>query len=226
MNVRKEREKEFFVKHMDTFRAIGNPDPFFIIKTAFFQKGKFGRQVQFFESEIGKGEDIYIEFYDNVTDDKGTVTDVTPFSDDRQLFKYKFNPFFEEEYETKTGTNYKGDPYVLYTVPLSEMLAVLKDGTEITYALYEKRKADAETKVKEEEVELPKLQSSLFPDFEGEFPAEKKVELSSEKKMDISALLTGEDASMSDMTISDFAAIMWKQPVSNKLWLNSLISNL
>jgi hypothetical protein len=28
------------------------------------------------------------------------------------------------------------------------------------------------------------------------------------------------------MTISDFAAIMWKQPVSNKLWLNSLINKL
>jgi hypothetical protein len=221
MNVRKEREKEFFVKHMDTFRAIGNPDPFFIIKTAFFQKGKFGRQVQFFASEIGKGEDVYIEFYDNVTDDKGTITDVIPFSDDRQLFKYKFNPFFEEEYETKTGTNYKGDPYVLYTVPLSEMMAVLKDGTEITYALYEKRKADAETKVKQVEEELPKLQSSLFPDFEEEFP--KKEE---SKPVSIVDILTGEDAPMSDMTIADFAAIMLKKPVSNKLWLNSLINSI
>ena len=124
MNVRKEKEKDFFVQHMDTFRAIGNPDPFFIIKTAFFQKGKFGRQVQFFESEIGKGTDIYLEFYDNVTDDKGAVTNVIPFSEDRQLFKYKYNPFYAEEYETKSGTNFKGEPYILYTVPVSEMIAV------------------------------------------------------------------------------------------------------
>lgn len=218
MNVRKEKEKEFFVQHMETFKAIGNLDPFFIIKTAFFQKGKFGRHVQFFESEIGKGEDIYIEFYDNVTDANGSVTNVIPFSEDRQLFKYKHNPFYVEEYETKSGTNYKGEPYVLYTVPVSEMCAVLKDGTEITHSLYEKRKADAETKVKEEEVELPKLQSSLFPNFDEEFPSEKKI--------DISSILVGEDALMSDMTISDFAAIMWKQPVSNKLWLNSLINKL
>ena len=175
MNVRKEKEKDFFVQHMDTFRALGNPDPFFIIKTAFFQKGKFGRQVQFFESEIGKGTDIYLEFYDNVTDDKGTVTNVIPFSEDRQLFKYKYNPFYAEEYETKSGTNFKGEPYILYTVPVSEMIAVLKDGTEITYALYEKRKADAETKVKEDEIELPRLQKTLFPDFEIEF-APKDIE--------------------------------------------------
>ena len=171
MSTRKEREKEFFIQHMDTFKALKLNDPFFIIKTAFFQKGKYGRQVQFFESEIGKGEDIYVEFYDNVTDDKGTVTDVTPFTADRQLFKYKYNPFYMEEYETKEGSNFKGEPYILYTVPVSEMIAVLKDGTEITYALYEKRKADAETKAKEEELDLPRLQKTLFPDFEAEFPA-------------------------------------------------------
>jgi hypothetical protein len=170
MSTRKEREKEFFVQHMDTFKALKLNDPFFIIKTAFFQKGKYGRQVQFFESEIGKGEDIYVEFYDNVTDDKGTVTDVTPFTSDRQLFKYKYNPFYMEEYEIKNGTNFKGEPYMLYTVPVSEMIAVLKDGTEITYALYEKRKAEADAKAKEEELELPRLQKTLFPDFELEFP--------------------------------------------------------
>ena len=170
MSTRKEREKEFFVQHMDTFRALKLTDPFFIIKTAFFQKGKYGRQIQFFESEVGKGEDIYIEFYDNVTDDKGTVIDVTPFSSDRQLFKYKYNPFYAEEYETKSGTNIKGEPYTLYTVPVSEMIAVLKDGTEITHALYEKRKAEAEAKAKDVEIELPRLQKTLFPDFEIEFP--------------------------------------------------------
>jgi hypothetical protein len=177
MSTRKEREKEFFVQHMGTFKALKLNDPFFIIKTAFFQKGKYGRQVQFFESEIGRGEDIYIEFYDNVTDDKGTVTDVTPFSSDRQLFKYKYNPFYDEEYETKSGTSFKGEPYILYTVPVSEMIAVLKDGTEITYALYEKRKAEAETKAKEDELELPRLQKSLFPDFESEFPPKQEEDV-------------------------------------------------
>jgi hypothetical protein len=212
MNIRKEREKEFFVEHIETFKKLGLADPFFVIKTAFFQKGKFGRQVQLFESEIGKGEDIYIEFYDNVTDDKGTVTDVTPFNEDRQLFKYKANPFYAEEYETKEGTNFKGEPYILYTVPLSELVAVLKDGTEITHALYEKRKDDAKR-----DSTLPKLQTSLslFPDFEDEFAPAKAIELMDESN--------GDTLLLSEITLKDFAAIMLMKPVSNKPWLNDLI---
>ena len=189
MNIRKEKEKEFYLKHMDTFRVLGNADPFFLIKTAFFQKGKFGRQVQLFESEIGKGEDIYIEFYDNVNDEKGNVTNIVPFFEDRQLFKYKYNPFYAEEYETKEGTSFKREPFILYTVPVSELVAVLKDGTEITYALYEKRKAEGETKV--EDVELPRLQKSLFPNFEQEFPAktEKVLELELDNTETVSDIL-------------------------------------
>jgi len=212
MNIRKEREKEFFVEHIETFKKLGLADPFFVIKTAFFQKGKFGRQVQLFESEISKGEDIYIEFYDNVTDDKGNVTDVVPFTEDRQLFKYKANPFYAEEYETKEGTNFKGEPYILYTVPMSELVAVLKDGTEITHALYEKRKEEAK-----KEDSLPKLQKSLalFPDFEEEFAPVKNEEI----------LLNEEiaDAPLSEITIRDLAAIMLIKPVSSRPWLNELI---
>jgi hypothetical protein len=213
MNIRKEKEKEFFIKHMDTFRAIKNPDPFFIIKTAFFQKGKYGRQVQLFESEIGKSEDIYIEFYDNVNDDKGNLTDVVPFFEDRQLFKYKYNPFYKEEYEVKEGTNYKGEPFIVYTVPVSELVAVLKDGTEITYALYEKRKTEAESK--EEDIELPRLQKSLFPDFEEQYPS-LKTETDS-LNVEIA------DELFSNITIRDFAAIILRQPVSAKPWINELV---
>ena len=90
MSIRKEKEKEFFVEHMPTFRSLQANDPFFVIKTAFFQKGKYGRQVQFFESELSKGNDLYIEFYDNVTDQSGAILDVTPFYEHRQLFKYRY----------------------------------------------------------------------------------------------------------------------------------------
>ena len=179
--MRKEKEKEFFEHHFDTFRAKGIADPYFLIKTAFFQKGKFGRHFQLFESEISKGEDIYLEFYDNVTDDKGNITNIIPFMEDRQLFKYKANPFYAEEYETKEGTNYKGEPFTLYTIPLSEIVAVLKDGTEIPYAVYEKRKANGETSLETEQ--LPRLQKSLFPDFEEEYSSkpEPTVEISNEE---------------------------------------------
>jgi hypothetical protein len=219
MTVRKEREKDFYAQHMKTFKKIGQGDPFFLVKTAFFQKGKYGRQVQFFESELAKGEDIYIEFYDNVTDANGTIKDIKPFYENRQLFKYRYNPFFNEEYDLKEGTNYKGDPYKLFTVPVTELLAVLPDGTEITYALFEKRMADQEKKGADLDIDLPKLQNSLvedeFPDFTADLvqPTAQAV-----------AMLTHKDAFVSEMTIQDFAAIMWKKPVSNKQWLNELIT--
>ncbi len=213
MTIRKEKERDFYVKHIETFKNLKLSDPFFLIKTAFFQKGKYGRQVQLFESEIGKSEDIYIEFYDNVNDDKGNLTDVVPFFEDRQLFKYKYNPFYKEEYEVKEGTNYKGEPFIVYTVPVSELVAVLKDGTEITYALYEKRKTEAESK--EEDIELPRLQKSLFPDFEEQYPS-LKTETDS-LNVEIA------DELFSNITIRDFAAIILRQPVSAKPWINELV---
>jgi hypothetical protein len=217
MNIRKEKEKEFFTKHLEIFRILGNPDPFFLIKTAFFQKGKYGRHFQLFESEIGKGEDIYLEFYDNVNDDKGNLIDVVPFSEDRQLFKYKYNPFYGEEYEYKEGTNFKGEPFILYTIPVSELVAVLDDGTEITYALYEKRKASGTVK-EDLEDSLPRLQKSLFPDFEEEFPK-------TDREGSLDEIYNAEiaDAPLSEITIRDLAAIMLMKPVSARPWLNDLI---
>jgi hypothetical protein len=208
MTIRKEKEKDFFVQHMETFRKLGLADPSFLIKTAFYQKGKFGRQVLFFESELAKGEDLYIEFYDNI--EVNGSKDVVPMLEDRQLFKYKYNPYFQEEYEKKEGISFKGDPYLSFTVPVSELTAIMPDGSEITYNLYEKRKA-------EKEAELPKQQNklSVFPDFEQEFsPAVEETAPSQ----------SVEDAPFSELTIRDLAAIMLLKPVSNKKWLNDLVN--
>lgn len=56
--------------------------------------------------------------------------------------------------------------------------------------------------IKQEETLAP--EAKIFPDFD--------------EIMDPNA-----DASLSSMTITDFAAIMWKKPVSQKQWLNELI---
>jgi hypothetical protein len=170
---RKEKEKEFFAHHMDKFRKAQITDPFFAIKTAFFQKGKYGRQVQLFEGELKRGEDIYIEFIDIRRDEFGKETGIEHAFEDRTLFKYKHNPYFAEEYDVKEGTSANGDNYFAYTIPLSELMVVMPDGSEITYNLYEKRKAEA-----------PKEQMSLsvFPDFEDEFiPKLKEVSLYEEE---------------------------------------------
>ena len=174
---RKEKEKEFFAYHMDKFRKAQVSDPYFTIKTAFFQKGKYGRQVQLFDGELKRGEDIFIEFIDIIRDDFGKEQGVEPAFEDRPLFKYKNNPYFAEEYDVKEGTNSSGNNYFAYTIPLSELMVILPDGSEITYNLYEKRKAEAP----KEQVSL-----SVFPDFEEQFIPKLK-EVKEELSLDESA---------------------------------------
>jgi hypothetical protein len=117
----------------------------------------------------------------------------------------------------KEGVNYKGEPYKLYTIPVTELRAVLKDGTEIPYNVYQKRKEAGEVVAEAavENIKLPRLQQSLFPDFEEEF-SKKEVELDIQNN-EIA------DAPLSEMTILDFASIMLMKPVSAKPWLNDLI---
>jgi hypothetical protein len=90
-------------------------------------------------------------------------------NEDRQLFKLKYNPYYEEEHDMIEGTDYQGNPDRKYLVPINEMSVVLKSGQEISYSLYEKRKEDAKS-------EIPELQKSttLFPDFEQEFALKKE----------------------------------------------------
>jgi len=173
-SLRKDKEREFYTQHMDAFKAIGIADPFFTIKTAFFKKGKYGRQCQFFEWELTKKEDIYIEFYDNLYVDN--IKDIVPMNEDRQLFKLKYNSYYEEEYDMIEQFDDKGNPSKKFLIPVNEMSVVLKSGQEISYSLYEKRKEDAK-------LEIPELQKSttLFPDFEQEF-SPKKDENSNEVK--------------------------------------------
>ena len=208
-NLRKEKEREFYMQHMETFKAIGLADPFFTIKTAFFKKGKFGKQCQFFEWELKKGEDIYIEFYENVYDGSGKNTDIVPGMEGRPLFKLKYNPFYHEEYDVTETVDADGKVDRKYLVSLSEMVAVLPSGQEISYSLYEKRKEEAK-------LEVPQLQKSLsiFPDFEQEFAPKVEMEISNEEIA---------DAPLSEITIRDLAAIMLLKPVSARPWLNDLI---
>jgi len=216
-NLRKEKEREFYMQHMDTFKSIGLADPFFTIKTAFFKKGKFGKQCQFFEWELKKGEDIYIEFYENVYDSTGKNTDIVPGIEDRPLFKLKYNPFYHEEYDVTETVDADGKVDRKYLVSLGEMVAVLPSGQEISYALFEKRKEEAK-------LEVPQLQQSLsiFPDFEEEFIKRNKAEKLPGSDFDIDKSVN-ESCILANISLKDFAAIMLVKPVSDKEWLNELI---
>jgi len=169
---------------METFKTMGLVEPFFTIKTAFFKKGKYGKQCQFFEWELKKQEDIYIEFYENVYDSSGKNTDIVPGINERQLFKLKHNPFFHEEYDVTETIDLDGKVDRKYLVNVNEMLAVLTTGQEISYSLYEKRKED-------QELSIPQLQTSLtmFPDFEEEYSPKAEEDLVIDEDESVSDIL-------------------------------------
>jgi len=209
MSIKKQKEEEFFIHHKPVFKILGLTNPLFMIKTAFFQRGSLGKQVQFFDSELKKHEDIYIELYDNLVDG-GKIIDMIPDSPNRQLFKVKCNPFYKDEYDTKENVSSTGEPYISYLIPLSEIIAVSKNGSEMTYSTYERQKS-----IDLLEINLaPKVQTTgIFPDFEKEYSPLSTFDTKDDSENDL----------ISNMKIKDFAAIMLKAPVSDKKWLNDLI---
>jgi len=173
---RREKEKELMEHHSNYLDKV-NSSYQFTAKTAFYSKGKFGRQIQLFENELNKGSDIYVELVDVLRDPKGVETDMVPMFWERPLFKYRYNPYFKEEYDVKVSTNSRGEEYSAYIIPTSELVCVNKDSEEIPYNQYEKNRTT-------EPVEQKKL--SVFPDFEEEFvPKLKDVESSD----DVSTIL-------------------------------------
>ena len=134
--------------------------------------GKTDLHIGFFASEISKGEDVYVEFCskENVPED--------PL---RRLYKWRFNPHFEEEYEKTEPNGITGN--VRYLVPVDE-LTVVKAAEEVK-----------PTAIRTKDIS--------FDDFSD----------------------ANTDLPIDQLTIRDLAAILLQRPVSNKKWLNQLISN-
>jgi hypothetical protein len=173
---RRDKEKELMEDHSKFLEKLTGSYQF-TAKTAFYSKGKFGRQIQFFENELNKGTDIYVELVDIERDARGAETNMVPMFWERPLFKYRYNPYFKEEYEVKTSTNSRGEEYSAYVIPTSELVCVNKGSEEILYNHYESQRT-------EEPKEQKKL--SVFPDFEEEFVPKLKTEETDE---DISSIL-------------------------------------
>jgi hypothetical protein len=173
---RREKEKELMGHHSKFLEKLTGGYQF-TAKTAFYSKGKFGRQIQFFENELNKGTDIYVELVDIERDARGHEINMIPMFWERPLFKYRYNPYFKEEYEVKTSTNSRGDEYSVYVIPTSELVCVNKGSEEIPYNSYETQRT-------EEPKEQKKL--SVFPDFEEEFVPKLKTQETDE---DVSSIL-------------------------------------
>lgn len=158
--------------HQETFNELDTPNALFIPKMAYRPYGKTDLHIGFFASEISKGEDVYVEFCskENVPED--------PL---RRLYKWRFNPHFEEEYEKTEPNGITGN--VRYLVPVDE-LTVVKAAEEVK-----------PTAIRTKDIS--------FDDFSD----------------------ANTDLPIDQLTIRDLAAILLQRPVSNKKWLNQLISN-
>ena len=99
-------------KHQFTFDALDISNALFYPKMAYRPYGKDELYVSFFVNELKREADIYTEFVsrDYVSEDSN-----------RTLWMWRYNPHWEEEYET-TEPNDLG--HVRYLVPVSELIKV------------------------------------------------------------------------------------------------------
>jgi hypothetical protein len=85
-------------------------DAIFVPKMAYRPTGKNELFISFFPSELKKGVDLYVEF---------TSREFVPEDPNRKLYKWKFNPHYEQEYEkTSQDTDFR------YLVPVQELTVI------------------------------------------------------------------------------------------------------
>lgn len=110
---KRDRLKKLREYHQKTLDAIGVSDALFIPKMAYRPYGKTEQHIAFFASEINKGEDVYVEF---------TSKELVPEDPERRLYKWRFNPHFEEEYDKTEPHPVTG--HIRYLVPTEELTYV------------------------------------------------------------------------------------------------------
>lgn len=154
---RKEKTEELMKHHQKVFKALGITNPLYIPKCAYRPYGKDDLHMGFFKSELSRDQDIYTEY-----------TSISLESEDptRTLYKWKYNPFYDEEYET---TEPNGQGHVRYLIPVSELIKVTAEPKK--------------TEPTKTEVE------GLFPDFDGIMDADLDAPLSSLTVRDLAAIL-------------------------------------
>ena len=153
MSTRQENTKILKATHLPTFKRLGIADPYFIAKSAWAPPGE-PLKMQFFPNELKVAKDIYTE----LSDFEGKSEDPT-----NTLYKLKHNPFYAEEYPLDQKTSKSGNDYVVYIVPIEELVAIdKKTGEEIPYNTYQ----DYLKNPPKEEVET---KPADFPNFAEEY---------------------------------------------------------
>jgi hypothetical protein len=153
---RKEKTEELVKHHQKVFDALGISSPLYIPKCAYRPYGKDDLYMGFFKSELSKGEDIYTEYVSIALDSEDPT---------RTLYKWSYNSFYDEEYET-TDANANG--HVRYLIPVSELIKI---------------KPETKTETKNTETQ------GLFPDFDDLMDSDLDAPLSSLTVRDLAAIL-------------------------------------
>lgn len=97
--------------HQPTLDYIDDSNAYFYPKMAYKPIGLEEVCVGFFPSELRKGTDVYTEFVSREYESEDP---------ERTLWKYEFNPHWEEEYqkgETSTGSE-------IYYIPVNELIKI------------------------------------------------------------------------------------------------------
>jgi len=153
---RKEKTEELVKHHQKVFDALGINSPLYIPKCAYRPYGKDDLYMGFFKSELSRGEDIYTEYVSIALDSEDPT---------RTLYKWSYNSFYDEEYET-TDANANG--HVRYLIPVSELIKI---------------KPETKTETKNTETQ------GLFPDFDDLMDSDLDAPLSSLTVRDLAAIL-------------------------------------
>jgi hypothetical protein len=119
-------------KHQAIFDALNLPNVLFFPKMAYRPTGKDELYVSFFASELKREGDIYTEFVGR---------EYVPEDSNRTLWMWRYNPHWEEEYET-TEPNDVG--HIRYLVPVSELVKVNMPAAAMTPSPFKSVMADIE----------------------------------------------------------------------------------
>lgn len=141
---RAENLKKLREFHKKTINDLGISSFYLIGKLCYNSPGKRGEKVvSFFFSEISKGQDVYLEFTNRYN---------VPEDVERTLYKWEFNPHFEEEYEK---TNDPDPAKARYLIPIDELKLIKK------YPPIGDTKIETETKAFDFDIPNPDLDPPL-----------------------------------------------------------------
>lgn len=110
---KREKLKKLREHHQPVLDYLGTPDAVLLGKLAYHPAAGESLHISFFESEISKANDVFVEF---------TNRDLDPEDANRTLYKYRFNPDFKTAYRTTEPSGQTG--HVRYLVPVTELVKI------------------------------------------------------------------------------------------------------